>query len=529
MGSGYQKPAFLANPKETVRGNPLFSWPEEESRLDQADVDLLIVGGGINGVGIARDAAGRGLSVLLVEKDDLASHTSSASSKLIHGGLRYLEQLKFKLVRESLAERERLLRAAPHIVEPLEFILPLTRSARPAWMIRAGLFLYDHLNGRTQLRGSRSVRLDRNGLGDGLKPSTSHAFSYWDCRVQDSRLVVINAIDAAERGAMITTRTELVEARREGRLWIATLRGAAGEKTVRTGALVNAAGPWVAQLSDRLSSVRRRPSIRLVKGSHIVVPRLYTGEHAFLLQIPDRRVVFAIPFEERFTLVGTTDVDWTGPPAEPIVSESEIDYLLAAIARNFTADMSRDDIVWSYSGIRALYDDGASDPSRVTRDYVLELDASDGEAPLLSVFGGKITTYRRLAERALERLAPFFPAATGAWTKHAVLAGGDIPDMDLAGYSHRLVERYAALPSKLVTRIVRTYGTRTERLLGEVQSVEDLGEHFGGGLHAREVDFLVSEEWACSAEDVLFRRTKLGLHVSAETADRITAYMAGKT
>jgi glycerol-3-phosphate dehydrogenase len=307
--------------------------------LTEAEFDLLIVGGGINGVGIARDAAGRGLSVLLVEKDDLAGHTSSASSKLIHGGLRYLEQYEFKLVRESLAERARLLRAAPHIIQPLEFILPLTHSPRSAWIVRAGLFLYDHLGGGKLLPGSRSVRLDRDALGEGLKPGVPQAFSYWDCRVQDSRLVVLNAIDAGERGATILTRTELVGARRDRGLWTATLRGAAGDRTVSARALVNAAGPWAAELFDRLLGVRRRRTIRLVKGSHIILPPLYPGEHAFLLQNPDRRMVFAIPFEQHFTLVGTTDVDWTGAPAEPSVSEAEIDYLLATVARYFTRDV----------------------------------------------------------------------------------------------------------------------------------------------------------------------------------------------
>ena len=489
------------------------------------EVDLLIVGGGINGVGIARDAAGRGLSVLLVEKDDLAGHTSSASSKLIHGGLRYLEQYEFKLVRESLAERERLLRAAPHIIRPLKFILPLTHSPRPAWMVRTGLFLYDHLGGRKLLPGSRSVRLDSDPLGEGLKPGAPRAFSYWDCSVDDSRLVVLNAIDAAERGATVFTRTELVGARREQRLWTATLRGAAGEQTVKAHALVNAAGPWAAELFDRISRVHRRHDIRLVKGSHIIVPRLYPGEHAFLLQNPDRRVVFAIPFEQQLTLVGTTDVDWTGAPAEPKVSKAEIDYLLATLGRYFMADVSQDDIVWRYSGIRALCGDGETDPSQVTRDYCIEVDASTGEAPLLSVFGGKITTYRRLAEKALNRLAPFVSTERGSWTERAVLPGGDFPNLDFESYARSLAERFAAVPSELIARLARTYGTRTERLLDGVRSISDLGEHLGDGLHAREVDYLISQEWARSAEDVLFRRTKLGLQATQQTKDRLTAYV----
>jgi glycerol-3-phosphate dehydrogenase len=477
-------------------------------------VDLLVVGGGINGTGIARDAAGRGLSVVLVEKDDLAAHTSSASSKLIHGGLRYLEQFEFRLVRESLSERERLLRAAPHIVRPLQFVFPLTPSARPGWIVRAGLFLYDHLGGRNILPRSRSVRLDRDPLGEGLTSDVSRGFSYWDCKVQDSRLVVLNAIDAAERGAIVRTRTELIEAHRDDQRWIATLGGPAGEERVAARALVNAGGPWSGQLLERVAGVTPRHGVRLVKGSHIVLPRLYPGAHAFLLQNDDGRVVFAIPFEAKFTLVGTTDVEWTGPPAAPDVTDEEVDYLLAVVARYFTAEASRDDVVWHFSGLRSLVDDGAPDPSEVTRDYVLELD--DAGAPLLTVIGGKITTYRSLAEQALDKLAPFFPSASSRWTARAVLPGGE------RGFD---VDRYPDLPSELIQRVAHTYGTRAEALLGDARSLADLGEHFGAGLTAREVAYLVAREWAQTAEDVLFRRTKLGLHISSEGAARLAAYM----
>ena len=484
------------------------------------DVDLLIVGGGINGTGIARDAVGRGVSVMLVEKDDLASHTSSASSKLAHGGLRYLEQFEFRLVRESLDERERLLRAAPHIVEPLQFVMPLARGSRPTWMLRAGLLLYDHLGDRRLLPRSRPVRLEGEAFGAGLRPDLRRGFSYWDCRVQDSRLVVLNALDAAERGAMIMTRTELTEARREGGHWVATV----GDRSVRARVLVNAAGPWVAELYHRLAGVKRRCNARLVKGSHIVVPRLYDGDHAFILQNGDGRVVFAIPFEGEFTLVGTTDVVWTGAPDKPAISDDEVGYLLETVDRNFSRTVGRDDIAWSYSGLRALVDDGSPDPSRVTRDYVLQLDEEG--APLLSVFGGKLTTYRRLAERAVDGIARFFPGASGAWTGRAFLPGGVIPRGDLGAYSRGLAERYEAIPAQVVSRLTRTYGTRTERLLDGVQTLADLGEHFGVGLHAREVDYLGANEWARTAEDVLFRRTKLGLHVPPETAERLTDYMA---
>jgi len=496
----------------------------EGGRLDDGPVDLLIVGGGINGAGIARDSAGRGLSVMLVEKDDLAGHTSSASSKLVHGGLRYLEQFEFRLVRESLAERERLLRAAPHIVEPLQFVLPLARYSRPGWMVRAGLFFYDRLAGRNILPGSRSVRLD-GGLGAGLRPGISKAFTYWDCKVQDSRLVMLNAIDAAERGARILTRTELLEARRERGAWTARLRGTSGERTVRARALVNAAGPWAAELFDRLSGVQRHRSIRLVKGSHVVLRKLYPGEHAFILQNQDGRVVFAIPFEGEFTLVGTTDVEWNGSPGEAEISEEEIDYLLGTIGRNFGASATRRDIVWSYSGVRGLVEDGSSNVSRVTRDYVLDLDGRE-DAPLLSVFGGKLTTYRSLAERALDRLASHFPCAGGAWTDRAALPGGDVPDLDLRSYARALSERHGQLSPDLLHRLARTYGTRVERLLEGVRSSVDLGEDFGAGLHAREVDYLVANEWARTAKDILFRRTKLGLRVSQGGIDRLNAYLA---
>jgi glycerol-3-phosphate dehydrogenase len=498
----------------------------KEGGLADGLIDLLVVGGGINGTGIARDAAGRGLSVILVEKDDLAAHTSSASSKLVHGGLRYLEQLEFRLVLESLAERERMLRAAPHIVEPLQFVLPLTASSRPAWMVRAGLFLYDRLAGREILPGSHSVRLTGE-LGAGLKPGISNAFTYWDCKVQDSRLVVLNALDAAERGATILTRTELIEAFREQGAWTARIRGKDREQAIRARSLVNAAGPWASELFDRLPSVKRNRSVRLVKGSHIVLPRLYDGAHAFILQNPDGRVVFAIPFESEFTLVGTTDVAWTEPAGQPEIGDEEIDYLLATVGRSFTARLTRNDIVWTYSGIRGLVEDGSSNVSHVTRDYLLDLQELD-EAPLLSVFGGKLTTYRSLAERALNRLAPYFPSASGPWTERSTLPGGDVLGLDLRQFSRGLQERHGQLPPDLLPRLARTYGTRTGQLLKGVESIADLGEDFGGGLHAQEVDYLVANEWAQTAEDILFRRTKLGLHVSPDGVSRLKAYLAGR-
>jgi glycerol-3-phosphate dehydrogenase len=426
------------------------------------------------------------------------------------------------LVRESLIERERLLRAAPHIIQPLQFVIPLSASIRPAWMVRLGLYLYDHLARRETLPGSRVIRLEQEGLGAGLRAGTGPGFTYWDCRVQDARLVVLNAMDAVDRGAAVVTRTSLVKARREGREWVARLAAPNRERSVRARALVNAAGPFAGELFERIAGVQPRQSIRLVKGSHIVLPRLYEGAHAFLLQNPDGRAIFAIPFEERFTLVGTTDVEWSGAPDEPSIADEEVEYLLATVSRNFTARRSRSDIVWSYAGIRTLCGDRTADPSKISRDHVLELDAPAGQAPLLSLFGGKITAYRRLAEQTLNRLAPFVGGGR-AWTDGAVLPGGDIPDLQQC--SEQLAAEFGDLPRELLVRLAGTYGTRARPLLDGVRSVGDLGEHFGAGLHAREVDYLVAREWARTAEDVLFRRTKLGLHIGPEGAGRLAAYL----
>ncbi|WP_230770765.1 glycerol-3-phosphate dehydrogenase [Sphingomonas sp. Leaf4] len=494
---------------------------------DTERFDLLVVGGGINGTGIARDVAGRGLSVLLVEQDDLAAHTSSASTKLIHGGLRYLEYGEVRLVREALIERERLLAIAPHIIWPLSFVLPQTHSPRAAWMVRLGLFLYDHLGGRKTLPATRTVRLDRSPLGKGLRERRGKAFVYADCWVEDSRLVVLNALDAAERGATIATRTTLIDARREGDGWVATLRSDGGARIVRATALVNAAGPWVADVIGRIGGARADRGVRLVKGSHIVVPRLYDGDHAFMLQNDDRRIVFAIPYEGRFTLIGTTDLPWTGAPAKAAIGAEETRYLLGTINRYFARTVAEGDIVWSYAGIRPLYDDHAANASAVTRDYVLDLDAGSGgvDAPLLSVFGGKITTYRRLAEQAMRDLAPFFRDAGGPWTGASALPGGDFADFDrfVAG----VIDRYPALPEPLLRRLARAYGSRVDRLLGQARTLDDLGQDFGGGLYRAEVDYLVRSEWARTAEDILYRRSKLGLHVPAGTADRLDACLGG--
>jgi glycerol-3-phosphate dehydrogenase len=461
--------------------------------------------------------------VVLVEQHDLASHTSSASTKLIHGGLRYLEQYEFRLVREALHERERLLHIAPHIIWPLRFVLPHSADMRPAWLLRLGLFLYDHIGGHRSLPGTESLKLNGSGLGAGLAPHLRRGFAYSDCWVEDSRLVALNAIDAAARGARILTRTTLTEARRDGAIWQATLRDQrSGDRSALTaGMIVNAAGPWVSDvLCGRLGIASRRHT-RLVKGSHIVVKRHYRGEHAYILQNPDHRVVFAIPYERRYTLIGTTDLPYDGDPTKVAITADETRYLCESASRWFARPVEPADIVWSYAGVRALFDDGAKDASEVTRDYVLDLDAPAGGAKLLSVFGGKITTYRRLAEQALEMLS----VAGKSWTATEKLPGGDIPDGNFALFAHDLAASHAFIPATLAYRLARAYGTRAHRILGTAMSMPALGEDFGGGLTAAEVDYLVHEEFAQTAEDILWRRSKLGLHVPAETAGKLSEYL----
>jgi glycerol-3-phosphate dehydrogenase len=474
--------------------------------------DLLVIGGGINGAGIARDAAGRGLSVILVEKADLAGATSSASSKLIHGGLRYLEQFEFRLVAEALAEREILLRIAGHLTWPTRFVAPHVPGLRPRWMIRTGLFLYDHLARRSLLPGSQAVRLDRPPYASGLRPQIRHGFVFSDCRVDDARLVVANALDAAQRGARILTRTELVSARRRNAAWRAELSSGAA---VEARAVVNAAGPWVKQVLNHNLAQPTRDAVRLVKGSHIVLPRLYEGEHAFILQNDDGRVVFMIPFEDRFTLVGTTDVDYDGDPAAPAASEAEVDYLCRALGRYLAHPPAPSEALWRYAGVRPLYDDGSSDPSAITRDYTLRLDDDAGTAPVLSVFGGKITTYRRLAEHALEKLAPYFPALKSPWTAQSVLPGSDFPEREAA--KKQLFEKYPQVSPRVLQGVFRRHGTLGAEVLGDGR----LGEDYGAGLTEREVAYFREREWARSADDVLWRRTKCGLHMTAAQRDRV--------
>jgi len=486
-------------------------------------VDLLIIGGGINGAGIARDAAGRGLKVVLVEQSDLASATSSASTKLIHGGLRYLEFFEFRLVREALIERERLLQIAPHIIRPMQFILPHVPELRPRWQMRLGLFFYDHIGGRKKLPASRSVRLAGGNYG-ALRPGLDHGFAYSDCWVDDSRLVVLNALDAALRGASIRTRTRFVSAHREGSQWLAQCQDVITHKTqqIRARAIVNAAGPWVQQVLHDIPQVAMTAHVRLVKGSHIVVPRLFNGEHAFMLQNPDGRIVFTIPYQDQFTLVGTTDVPFIGDATQVSISHDEILYLCGTVNSYFRKQVTPADVKWTYAGVRPLSDDDSENASKVTRDYRLELTDAASDAPaLLSVFGGKITTYRRLAETALSKLQPHLNSSDKEWTDQAALPGGELPHADFAAFLAGVQKRWPFLPAPMAQRLARAYGTRIEKILGKAQAMLDLGEHYGAGLTQAEIDYLVAHEWARSADDILWRRTKVGLHLGDAERRRV--------
>lgn len=494
--------------------------------------DILIIGGGINGVGVARDAAGRGLRVCLVEQDDLASHTSSAATKLIHGGLRYLEYYEFRLVREALIERERLLGIAPHIIWPMRFVLPHVPALRPRWLLRLGLFVYDHIGARKRLPSSKSVRLGKRPLGAPLQDHLQHGFMYSDCWVQDSRLVVLNAMDAAARGAMISTRTRLVSASRAGNEWRAvcedTVTGTRREIHAR--AIVNAAGAWVENVLKQRVGASSNKSVRLIKGSHIVVPRMYEGEHAYFLQNPDGRIEFVIPYEGKYTLIGTTDVPFSGDPSDVRISPEEVTYLCDSINRYFKQQLTPKDVVWSYAGVRPLYDDDASSAAAVTRDYELELTGGADEPILLSVFGGKITTYRKLAEHAMEKLQPLLGGSDDSWTGATPLPGGDIPatknpDQDFDRFVAHTQSRWPFLPAATTRRLARAYGTRVAHILGNAESLGDLGEDFGGGLTRAEVDYLVKHEWARTADDILWRRSKLGLHVPKDTTAKLESYL----
>ncbi|HEX9857237.1 MAG TPA: glycerol-3-phosphate dehydrogenase [Paracoccaceae bacterium] len=512
-------------------------------------VDLFIIGGGINGCGIARDAAGRGLSVTLAEMGDLAQATSSASTKLFHGGLRYLEYFEFRLVREALEERETLLVAMPHISWPMRFVLPYhrdmrfegdtptsrllsrvmpwMRGRRPAWLIRLGLFMYDHMGGRKILPGARTLDLRHDPAGRGLNPKFTRAYEYSDCWVEDSRLVVLNARDAEARGARIMVGTKVLSAERQGDLWQVTTDGPEGRRIHAARALVNAGGPWVEDVIRNTLHIATTEGVRLVRGSHIVTRRLFDHDRCYFFQGTDGRIIFAIPYEQDFTLIGTTDQDHQGKPEEAHCTEAEQDYLCAFASQYFARPVTRADVVWTYSGVRPLYNDGAKSATAATRDYVLSLDRNG--APLLNVFGGKITTYRRLAESALAKLAPFFPQAGGAWTARVALPGGDFPHDGVAALRARLLADHPFLTEQWAARLIRAYGTEAWAVLGGARSQADLGRDFGATLTEAELRWLMRREYARRAADVVWRRSKLGLRLSAEQIAAIDAHMAEKT
>ena len=518
--------------------DPRAAGPSGGPDADAQACDVLVVGGGINGAGIARDLAGRGWRVVLAEQDDLAAHTSSNSTKLIHGGLRYLEYYEFSLVRKSLKEREVLLKSAPHIMWPLRFVMPHDRSMRPAWMIRLGLFLYDHLAQRKVLPGSSGVNLHNHPLGAPLNRRFVKGFIYSDGWVDDARLVVLNALDAQAHGARILTRTRCNAAQRNAHGWTASLRSANGqERRISARALVNAAGPW----AEAFLRGEARPahgealatrSLRLIKGSHIVVPRCFEHDHAYIFQNPDKRIIFAIPYEERFTLIGTTDVELIGDPGAAIVDDDEVAYLCEQASRYFMRPVKPADVVWSYSGVRPLLDDASGDPSAVTRDYLLESNTE--AAPLLSVWGGKITTFRKLAEEAADEIGRMLGESRAAWTKGASLPGGDFadwigeptrPDTDFERFVVAVCSRYPWLEAALARRLARAYGSRIEHVLADAKNRADLGDQIAPGLFEIELGYLRREEWACTAEDVLWRRTKCGLHFSESERQRVADWM----
>lgn len=475
--------------------------------------DLLVIGGGINGAGIARDAAGRGLAVLLCEQGDPAGATSSASSKLIHGGLRYLEHYAFRLVRESLREREILLRIAPHLMRPARFVMPHTPQLRPLWMIRLGLALYDRLGGNRSLPAAESIDLTHPPWSVVLQPQYRMGFIYSDVQTDDARLVVLNLRDAVERGATVLDRTRFSAARREGGLWHVIVHDAISgrQSEYRARALINAAGPWVAATLDCLPPSHESHGIRLIKGSHIVMPRLYPGEHAFTLQQPDGRVIFLLPFERDYTLIGTTEVVHADPNTPPAVAVSEIDYLCTAVNRYLRTPVQVTDVVWSFAGLRALFDDGHSNPGAITRDYRLQLDGDRGSAPLLSVFGGKLTTYRALAERVMAKLEPWFPESGKPWTAEVPLPGGDLQVNEVVA---ELRAAHPNLPADWLEQIARRHGSRAVPLLAGACEAKDLGQSFGGGLYELEVNHFMQHEWARDADDILWRRSKAGLHMT---------------
>ena len=513
---------------------------------DMIDFDLFVIGGGINGCGIARDAAGRGIRVGLAEMNDLGGATSSASTKLFHGGLRYLEYLEFRLVREALVEREVLLRAMPHISWPMRFVLPYSpdmrfesgtpvskmmaalmpwmKGRRPAWLIRAGLFLYDHLGGRDILPGTKSVNLRADPAGVPLKPDFRTGYEYSDCWIEDSRLVVLNARDAEARGAVIMPRTKVVSARRRNGGWLVTLSDRSREWQVRARMLVNAGGPWAGNIIEGVVGSNSADGVRLVRGSHIVTRRLFDHDKSYFLQGRDGRIIFAIPYEGQFTLIGTTDKDHPDSSTPPVCTDEEADYLLDFASQYFAKPLTRDDIVWRFSGVRPLYDDGASSATAATRDYVLKLDEADGAA-LLNIFGGKITTYRKLAEAALAKITPRLGNSHGNWTADAPLPGGGFRPDQLGAQIDSLRQAYPFLDRAWAQRLVRAYGTEAFDLLGDAKGAADLGTDFGHSVTAAELDWAMTREWVSTGEDFLWRRTRLGLLMSEDEAAAIDGYI----
>ncbi len=483
--------------------------------------DVVVVGGGINGVGVAVDAVGRGLSVFLCEKDDLASHTSSSSSKLIHGGLRYLEHKEFRLVREALAEREILLAKAPHIIRPLRFIMPHQPHLRPAWLIRTGLFFYDHLGKREKLAGSKHITFD--AATSPLKAEITQGFEYSDCAVDDARLVVLNAIQAREQGAHIATQTRCTSAYRENGLWVIDLENTQGRYTVQAKALVNAAGPWVAQFIQQNLKQKSPYGLRLIQGSHIVVPKIYAGDKAFILQNDDHRIVFAIPYLDQYTLIGTTDHEYQGDLNKVTITQPEMDYLLDVYNDHFKHQLGPQDILYTYSGVRSLCDDESDNPSAITRDYTLAL-SQEQDAPLLSVFGGKLTTYRKLAESALTHLQPFFPTMKKPWTEKALLPGAEnLVSVELL--IQQLIQAVQDVSVQLASRWAHAYGSRVWIFLNNISMLHELGQDFGHGLYAQEVDYLVNQEWAITSSDILWRRSKLGLEFTETEIQALDEYL----
>ncbi len=489
-------------------------------------VDLLVIGGGINGVGVARDAAGRGLKVILCEKGDLAEGTSSRSGKYIHGGLRYLEYYEFRLVREALIEREVLLEAAPHLTWPLRLVLLHSPEQRPRWLLRLGLLLYDNLGGRKRIPRSRAIDLNGKPEGAEVRQAFRKGFAYYDCWVDDSRLVILNAVDAARRGAEILTGTECVAARREDGLWLASLKGRFGERQVLARCIVNTAGPWVEQVLRNVVGVNSTRHVRLVKGSHIITKRWWQGDNGFVLQCPDKRLIFVNPYFDDLALIGTTDIPFDGRAEDAAIEDSEIDYLLGILDRYFETAPSPADVLATYSGVRPLYDDDSSKgASAVTRDYTFDLDGDGERAPILSAFGGKLTTYRKLAEHALEKLAPFFPEMAASWTRRAPLPGGDIPGGDFEGWLAGVVAARSWLPPALASHYARTFGSEIDAFLEGATSLADLGQHFGGLFYQHEAQWLIEKEWARSAEDILYRRSKHGIFLSDSERAHFDAWL----